>query len=91
MKLSVVILSLLSLCTSSYSLEVPPAPTTEPVLASMLWTEKDGFELVEDFLTTTKETVARANFTNAINATGWSYLEIDTVEKFPDKVQVGQS
>ena len=34
------------------------------------------------------ETVAVANFTNAVNQTGWSYLEIKTSPRFPDEIQV---
>ena len=64
----------------------------EPVLASMTWTEKDGFKLIENQLNANDaDTVAVANFTNAINETGWSYLEVTTYPQFPDKVQVGGS
>ena len=64
----------------------------EPVLASMTWTEKDGFKLIENQLNVNDaDTVAVANFTNAINETGWSYLEVTTYPQFPDKVQVGGS
>lgn len=58
-----------------------------PVLASMTWSKHNGFDLVQGKLTTTVDTVAWANFTNAINQTGWSYLEIKTDPKFPDKIQ----
>lgn len=62
--------------------------TTEPVLASMTWTKEDGFKLIENQLNTNDaNTVAVANFTNAINQTGWSYLEVTTYPQFPDKVQ----
>lgn len=61
----------------------------EPILASMTWTESDGFRLIEGKLNVNDaSTVAVANFTNAINATGWSYLEVKTFPQFPDKVQV---
>ena len=64
----------------------------EPILASMTWTEKDGFKLIENQLNVNDaDTVAVANFTNAINETGWSYLEVTTYPQFPDKVQVGGS
>ena len=56
----------------------------------MTWTEKDGFKLIENQLNANDaDTVAVANFTNAINQTGWSYLEVTTYPQFPDKVQVG--
>ena len=58
----------------------------------MTWTEKDGFKLIENQLNVNDaDTVAVANFTNAINETGWSYLEVTTYPQFPDKVQVGGS
>ena len=58
----------------------------------MTWTEKDGFKLIENQLNANDaDTVAVANFTNAINETGWSYLEVTTYPQFPDKVQVGGS
>lgn len=60
----------------------------EPVLASMLWTKESGFQLVDGELTTSSDTVAWINYTNAINETGWSYLEIKTTHTFPDKIQV---
>ena len=60
-----------------------------PILASMTWTEKDGFKLMEGGLNANDgTTVALANFTNAINTTGWSFLEVKTFPQFPDKVQV---
>ena len=59
-----------------------------PVLASMKWSTDAGFSVVEGYLTTSIDTVAWLNYTNAINATGWSYLEIKTDHRFPDKVQV---
>ena len=69
-----------------------PNSKQEPVLASMTWTEKDGFKLIENQLNVNDaDTVAVANFTNAINETGWSYLEVTTYPQFPDKVQVGGS
>ena len=64
----------------------------EPVLASVTWNKKNGFQIVEELLDMEKdgagETVAVANFTNAVNQTGWSYLEIKTSSKFPDEIQV---
>ena len=62
--------------------------TNAPVLASMKWSTDAGFSVVEDYLTTSIDTVAWLNYTNAINATGWSYLEIKTDHRFPDKIQV---
>ncbi len=82
-------LSVLTAAILTAAVSADPGKTDPPVLASMLWSRESGFRLVEGSLTRTPETVARANFTNAVNATGWSYLEVDTEEKFPDKVQVG--
>ena len=61
---------------------------TKPILASMTWSPEKGYQLIDGKLEHTAETVAWANFTNAINQTGWSYLEVTTAEKFPDKIQV---
>ena len=73
-------------------MKLSPNSKQEPVLASMTWTEKDGFKLIENQLNVNDaDTVAVANFTNAINETGWSYLEVTTYPQFPDKVQVGGS
>ena len=66
----------------------PKLEASEPRLASMKWTLDKGFSIVEGHLTTAAETVAWVNYTNAINATGWSFLEINTVHRFPDKIQV---
>jgi hypothetical protein len=62
--------------------------TPPPIYASMTWSQDSGFSLVVDKITTTEDTVGWANFTNAINQTGWSYLEIKTHEQFADKIQV---
>ena len=59
-----------------------------PILASMTWSRDKGFELVVDKFSKSADTVGWVNFTNAINQTGWSYLEIKTNESFPDKIQV---
>ena len=59
-----------------------------PILASMTWSQEKGFVLVADKITTSTDTVGWVNFTNAINQTGWSYLEIKTHEHFADKIQV---
>ena len=61
-----------------------------PVLASMKWSADKGFSVVEGHLTTSIDTVAWLNYTNAINATGWSFLEIKTEHRFPDKIQVSE-
>ncbi len=63
------------------------AASNEPILASVLWSEDAGFHIAEE-LSKSPKTVAWGNFTNAINSTGWSYLEIKTDSNFPDKVQV---
>eukprot|EP00095_Tigriopus_kingsejongensis_P006305 maker-scaffold61_size441589-snap-gene-0.13 protein:Tk06305 transcript:maker-scaffold61_size441589-snap-gene-0.13-mRNA-1 annotation:"hypothetical protein DAPPUDRAFT_213420" len=59
----------------------------DPNLGSMVWTPKSGFKLVEGGLRQKFDTVAWANYTNDINQTGWSYLEVETDPKFPDKIQ----
>ena len=64
-----------------------PIPNS-PVLCSMKWSADAGFSVVEGHLTTSIDTVAWLNYTNAINATGWSFLEIKTDHRFPDKIQV---
>ena len=47
----------------------------------MTWTEKDGFKLIENQLNANDaDTVAVANFTNAINETGGSFNNyVDTI------------
>ena len=62
--------------------------TEDPILASMTWSSENGYKLVQNQLLDSEETVAVVNFTNAINKTGWSYLEIKTRSQFPDYVQV---
>ena len=59
-----------------------------PVLASMTWSKEKGFAIVLDQITHSVDTVGWVNFTNAINQTGWSYLEIKTYDQFDDKIQV---
>lgn len=59
-----------------------------PILASMTWSQDKGFNLLEDVTSKTPDTVGWVNFTNAINQTGWSYLDIKTNANFPDKIQV---
>ena len=66
-----------------------PIPNS-PVLYSMKWSADAGFSVVEGHLTTSIDTVAWLNYTNAINATGWSFLEIKTDHRFPDKIQVSK-
>ena len=62
----------------------------KPIVASMSWTPENGFQLMKNELAEGPNVVAKANFTNAINETGWSYLEIVTMPQFPDKVQVSR-
>ena len=62
--------------------------TPRPIYASMTWSQATGFSLVVDKISTSENTVGWVNFTNAINQTGWSYLEIKTHEQFADKIQV---
>ena len=59
-----------------------------PILASMTWSQEKGFDLVLGRITHSVDTVGWVNFTNAINQTGWSYLEIKTYDQFDDKIQV---
>ena len=62
--------------------------SSRPILASMTWNQQQGLNLVVDEIKTSTDTVGWVNFTNAINQTGWSYLEVKTHENFPDKIQV---
>ena len=55
---------------------------------SMTWSQDKGFNLLVNEISKIPETVGWINFTNSINQTGWSYLEIKTNENFPDKIQV---
>jgi len=58
----------------------------QPVIASVVWSHEHGFKVVHG-ISDTKHTVGVANYTNAINQTGWAYLEIETYEHFPDTIQ----
>merc|ERR1712226_263403 len=58
-----------------------------PLLASIEWIEQEGIKLIDGELRKTENTVAWGNFTNMVNATGWSFIEIQTDPKFPDKIQ----
>ena len=88
-----ILLSIILCCTSlsatyadkSYNHQTV---ASTPILASMTWSQDKGFDLVVDEITKTPETVGWVNFTNAINETGWSYLEVKTHESFQDKIQV---
>ena len=60
----------------------------DPILASMTWSSENGYKLFENQLLDSEETVAIVNFTNAVNKTGWSYLEVKTSSDYPDYVQV---
>ena len=70
------------------------ATTPDPVLVSMSWEKDKGFNLVENHLVEgspgfeDKSFVASANFTNAINQTGWSYFEVKTNGHHTDRFQV---
>lgn len=88
-----VILSSIILCCTSLSTYTDKSykhkpKASSPILASMTWSQDKGFDLVVDEITKTPETVGWVNFTNAINETGWSYLEVKTHEHFQDKIQV---
>ena len=67
----------------------------EPALASVTWTSEDGYQLRElddkSILSTNRDSVVTANFTDALFQTGWSYLEITTNEQFTDDRQVRSS
>ena len=89
------ILALVILCHTSLSIakhedifDGDKNKIPSPILASMTWSQDKGFDLLVDVISRTPETVGWVNFTNAINQTGWSYLEIKTHENFPDKIQV---
>jgi len=58
----------------------------KPVIVSALWSHEHGFKVVSG-VSDTKHTVGVANYTNAVNQTGWAYLEIETYEQFPDEIQ----
>lgn len=81
LRLDIWLVSLLGVCAAGAK--------EDPVLASVTWSEDHGFRLVNDVATfENQDTVAVGNFTNAINETGWSYLEIKTDPRFPDNIQV---
>ena len=81
------ILVTLTLFASIAAAQNDQAKAEKPVLASMSWSKDKGFSLLPGLLYD-DSIVARANFTNAINQTGWSFLEVATDGRFPDKVQV---
>ncbi len=56
-----------ALVASSGAEAAAEASAEATILASMLWSAEEGFRLVEGQLARSNETVARANFTNAIN------------------------
>jgi len=65
----------------------------EPKLATVLWSKSHGFQMVDGKLMKSGDegyeaVAAWGNFTNEVNSTGWSYLEISTNDKMPDKIQV---
>ena len=63
----------------------------DPVLLSMTWDKNQGFQVVENHLMESFEDhkyIATANFTNAINQTGWSYFEVKTNGHHNDRFQV---
>jgi len=57
-------------------------------VATVTWTPRNGYQLLENKLHHSPDTVAWGNYTNEVNSTGWSYLEVHTSDQFPDKVQV---
>ena len=67
---------------------------SKPVRVAMQWNSRYGFKvfMVPDNPQNSTygdgTVVAWANFTNAINQTGWSFLEIRTSEDFQDEDQV---
>ena len=66
----------------------PTLATVHSKLATVTWTFEDGFQLQDNRLHMSPDSVAWANFTIEVNTTGWSYLEIQTSDQFPDKIQV---
>lgn len=71
-----------------FALLSPAAFALQSKLATVTWTFEDGFQLQDDRLHMSPDSVAWANFTNQVNSTGWSYLEVQTSDQFPDKIQV---
>ena len=80
-----VVLHVISVAAAVY------AAPTDPVLVSMTWDKDQGFQVVENHLMASFDDhkyVATANFTNAINQTGWSYFEVKTNGHHNDRFQV---
>lgn len=74
----------------SANLVASQEPPEHPISASILWNAKEGFRYVEgpEALNTHDDKIAWATYTNAINSTGWAYLEVSTAASFPDRIQV---
>ena len=70
---------------------VADSAPADPVLVSMTWDKNHGFQVIENHLMESFEDqkyIATANFTNAINQTGWSYFEVKTNGHHNDRFQV---
>lgn len=58
-----------------------------PIFSTVQWSPSSGFSLIKGPLNKTSQTVAWGSFTNAINQTGWSFLEVETDPSYPDEIQ----
>lgn len=70
------------------SLLVVTCRAEDPVLATVTWDKQGGYDIVENQLLSGNNVAAWINFTNTINQTGWSYLEVKTNDALPDQIQV---
>ena len=85
-RMSVFVIALVLVTSAFTASEAVSLP--DPVLASVTWNKRDGFGIVQGLAEDNDKVVAWGNFTNRINQTGWSYLEIKTNQNYPDKIQV---
>jgi len=60
--------------------------STNGTVASVLWKNKKGF-WIEPGSSISKDCVGQANYQNAVNTTGWAFLELETSGDFSDVVQ----
>eukprot|EP00092_Neocalanus_flemingeri_P009860 GFUD01010629.1.p1 GENE.GFUD01010629.1~~GFUD01010629.1.p1 ORF type:complete len:562 (-),score=106.79 GFUD01010629.1:392-2077(-) len=60
--------------------------STNGTVASVMWQPKKGF-WIESGSSASKHCVGQANYQNAVNATGWAFLELETSGEFSDVVQ----
>jgi len=55
-------------------------------LTSVLWHHHRGFSIQQGD-SPSKHKVGLASYSNEVNTTGWAFLEVETKETFPDKIQ----